>query len=154
QCRADGIWMGFALTLRRAGLPELRLEGEHLARYEGGRISGLDERLAPGMSERLQAYLDEHGARLRPAGSPYHFDLAPPDRRDLDLAVHRTLVRSYGSAKSCQDLGATLALCSSDFRLETVCLGLATPDRETAAQQLALFFAAFPDYRVTLHGMA
>jgi predicted ester cyclase len=154
SCRPDGIWMRFALTFRRAGLPELRLEGEHLARYEDGQIAALEERLAPGMSERVVAYLDEHGPRLRPAGSPFHFDLAPLDRRDLDLAVQRTIVRSYASAKSNQDLGAALALCSRDFRLETVCIGLATRDRDEAAQQLAVFFTAFPDYGVTLHGMA
>jgi hypothetical protein len=152
--RPDGVWMRFGLTFRRAGLPELRFEGEHLARYADGRIVALEERLAPGMSERVAAYLDEHGAHLRPVGSPFHFDLAPLDRRDLDLAVQRTIVRSYASAKSSRDLGATLTLCSPDFRLETVCLGLATADRDEAAQQLALFFTTFPDYHVTLHGMA
>ena len=141
-------------VIRRAGLPELRLEGEHLVRYEDGRIVALEERLAPGISGRVVAYLDEYGAHLRPVGSPFHFDLAPLDRRDLDLAVQRTIVRSYASAKSSQDLGATLTLCSPDFCLETVCLGLATADREEAAQQVALFFTAFPDYGVTLHGIA
>jgi hypothetical protein len=151
--RHDGIWMRFGMTLRRTGLPELRIEGEHLARYENGRIAALHERLAPGLGAQLEAYLDEYGAGLRPAESQYQFDLAAIDRRDLDLAVHRTLVRCYGSAKSRQDIGAALSLCSPDFRLETVCLGLATPDREAAAQQLAVFFAAFPDYGATLHGM-
>ncbi len=154
SCRPDGIWMRFGLTFRRAGLPELRLEGEHLARYEDGRIAALEERLAPGMSERLEAYLDEYDGQLRPAESPFQFDLRPLDRRDLDLAFHRTLVRSYACAKSNQDLGATIAVCSPDFRLETVCLGLTTADRDEAAQQLALFFMAFPDYGVSLHGMA
>src|SRR2546427_313451 len=75
-------------------------------------------------------------------------------RRALVPAGQRTIVRSYAGAKSSQDLGATLPLCSPDFCLETVCLGLATADREEAAQQLALFFTAFPDYGVTLHGIA
>lgn len=153
-CRADGIWMAFALTLRRAGLPELRLEGEHLAVYEDGRIVLLDEKLAPGMGERLDAYLAEHGAALRPEGSPFSYDLAPLDHRDLDLAVHRTLVRCYGCAKSNQDIGAALATCGADFRLETVCLNLATADRNEAAAQLAVFFTAFPDYYVTVEGLA
>lgn len=153
-CRPDGIWMAFALTLRRAGLPELRLEGEHLAIYEDGRIVTLDEKLLPGMAERLDAYLAEHGAALRPEGSPFNVDLAPLDKRDLDLAVHRTLVRCYGGAKSNQDIGAALATCGPDFRLETTCLNLATADRDEAAQQLAVFFTAFPDYRVTVEGIA
>lgn len=35
--RPDGIWTRFALVLRRAGVPELRLEGAHLTVYADGR---------------------------------------------------------------------------------------------------------------------
>ena len=43
--RSDGIWIRFGLTLRRTGLPDLRLEGEHLTAYDGeGRIERIDER--------------------------------------------------------------------------------------------------------------
>jgi predicted ester cyclase len=153
-CRADGIWMAFSLTLRRAGLPELRIEGEHLAVYEDGLIVALDEKFAPGMGEKLDAYLAEHGDALRPEGSPFNLDLSPIDKRDLDLAVNRTIVRCYGCAKSNQDIEAALATCGADFRLETVCLNLTTADRDEAAQQLAVFFTAFPDYHVTIEGIA
>lgn len=154
EVRDDGIWMRFALTLRRAGLPELRVEGEHLAVYEGGRIRSLEERLAAGSAERVAAYLDEHAARLRPAGSPVALPVLPADRQALEGATLRSLVRCYGAAKSVQDAGAALSLCSEEFRLTTVSFGVEARDRKAAEGQLALFFAAFPDYRVTLEGFA
>jgi predicted ester cyclase len=152
--RADGIWMRFALVYRRAGLPDLTFEGEHLARYEDGRITLLEERLVPGAAARIESYLAEHGDRLRPAGSPFNFDLTEADRRDLDREFNRALVRSYGAAKSRADIGAALATCGPDFRLETVSMGVTGHGREEVAQQLAVFFAAFPDYGVTMDGMA
>ncbi len=45
-------------------------------------------------------------------------------------------------------------MCSEDFVLETPSLGLTARDRKEAEQQLALFFHVFPDYRVTLEGLA
>jgi hypothetical protein len=154
ELRPDGVWMRFSLRLRRAGLPELALEGEHVAEYAGGRIVRIEEWMVPGTGERVDAFLAEHDARLRPAGA----SAAPPvearDARDLEAAVLRTLARVYGAAKSRQDVGAALAVCSEDFVLETPCLGLASRDRKEAEQQLALFFHLFPDYRVSLEGMA
>jgi len=149
--RDGGVWMRFALTLRRAGLPELRFEGDHLVRFAEGRIALVEERVEPGAGERVRAYLAEHDARLRPAGSP---PAPPADPRELEAAVSIALARSYGGAKSEQDIGAALAVCSEDFVLEAVPLGLATRDRKQAEQQLRLFFTAFPDYGVTLEGLA
>jgi hypothetical protein len=152
--RPDGVWMRFSLRLRRAGLPELALEGEHVVEYVGGRIARIEEWMAPGTGERVDAFLAEHGARLRPAGAPAAAPADPRDARDLEAAFLRTLARCYGAAKSRQDAGAALAVCSEDFALETPCLGLASRDRKEAEQQLALFFHLFPDYRVSLEGMA
>jgi hypothetical protein len=152
--RSDGIWMRFSLALRRAGLPELRLEGEHLAVYEGGRIRLLEESFAPGAGERVAAFLAEHERALRPEGAPFVPPKDARDLRDLEAAIARSLVRGYASAKSSQDVGAALAVCSPDFVLETVSLGLASRGRQETAGQLALFFTAFPDYRVELEGMA
>lgn len=90
--RPDGIWMRWDLTLRRAGVPELRLEGEHLTEYEGGVIRRIEEWLPEGTGERVAAFVAEHGAALKPAGSPP----APPgpaDHRDLEAATARTLAR-------------------------------------------------------------
>lgn len=153
--RDGGVWMRFALTLRRAGLPELRFEGDHLTRYgDDGRIALVEEWVEAGAGERVTAYLAEHDARLRPAGSPPAPPTDPRDARELEAATARSLARAYGGAKSEQDAGAALAVCSEDFVLETVPFGLATRDRKEAEQQLALFFAAFPDYRVELDGLA
>jgi ketosteroid isomerase-like protein len=64
------------------------------------------------------------------------------------------LVREYAAAKSRQDVRAALALCHPDFRLETVSLGVVAEGSRAAETQLALFFAAFPDYAVTLEDLA
>ena len=152
--RPDGIWMRFSLRLRRAGLPELAIEGEHLVAYAGGRIQRIEEWVAPETGERGGAYLAEHDARLRPVGAPVALPSDPRDARDLEAGLMRTLARAYGCAKSRQDVGAALALASEDFVLETVSLGLASRDRKEAEQQLVLFFHVFPDYRVSLEGMA
>jgi hypothetical protein len=154
EVRPDGVWMRFALGLRRAGLPELRIEGEHLAQYEGGRIRLLEERIAPGTGNRVAAFLAEHAAALRPEGARFAPPRDPRDLRDLESALAQALVRAYACAKSRQDVGAALAACGEDFVLETVPLGIATRDRKQAEQQLGLFFASFPDYRVRLEGLA
>lgn len=152
--REGGVWMRFGLTLRRAGLPELRFEGDHWTRYEDGRIALVEETVEPGAGERVAAYLLEHDARLKPAASPPAPPADPRDARDLETAVALALVRGYAGAKSEQDAGAALAVCSEDFALETVSMGLTTRDRKQAEQQLAIFFTAFPDYGVTLEGVA
>src|SRR5512145_2046093 len=43
ETRPDGVWMRYALQLRRDGLPELAIEGEHLARFAGGRLASIEE---------------------------------------------------------------------------------------------------------------
>lgn len=152
--RADGVWMRFRLTLRRAAVPDLVLEGDHLATYRDGAIAQLSERLGDGIGERVAAYLAAWGDHLRPAGSAF----APPregaDREALDAAIGRTLVRCYGAAKSEQDARAALAMCSEDFSIDTVAFGIASRDRKETEQHLALFFQSFPDYAVTLEGFA
>jgi hypothetical protein len=154
RTQGGGIWMRFAVAFRRMGLPELRFEGEHLTRYEGGRIVSIEERPEAGAGERVAAYLAAHDAALRPVAAPAVPPADPRDLHDLEAAVLRTLARGYAGAKSEQDVGAALALCSEDFVLETVPLGIATRDRKDAERQLTVFFAAFRDYTVTLEGVA
>jgi len=154
QMRSDGIWMRFALRLRRAGLPELCIHGEHLAEYRGGRIAGLRERVADGEPARVAAYLAEHHARLRAAGSPFAPITSAADMEALDAATGRSLVRCYGAAKSEQDTDAALTVCSDGFSIDTVAFGIASRDREETRLHLQSFFLAFPDYAVTLEGFA
>lgn len=152
--RPEGVWMRFGVTFRRAGCPELYVEGDHLAIYAGGRIARLEETMAPDVAARVAAYFAEHESKLRPVGSPVDLALSDANRRDLEAATMRALTRCYGGAKSEQDVGAALALTTEDFVLETVPFGIASRDRKEAEQQLGLFFHAFPDYGVTIEGFA
>ena len=152
--RPDGVWMRYALRLRRAGLPELAIAGEHLTRYEAGHIVAIEERLPPGTGERVDAYLHEHAAELRPAGSPPVPPADPRDQRDAEAALLRSLARCYAGAKSEQDVPAALSLCSEDFVLDAVPLEVPSRDRKGAEAQLGLFFQAFPDFRVAAEGIA
>ena len=154
RTREDGVWMRFVVSLRRAGLPELRFEGEHLTRYERGCIASIEEWPEAGAGERVAAYLAEHDAKLRPIGALAAVPADLRDAHDLEAALLRTLARGYACAKSEQDIGAALCLCSEDFVLETVPLGITARDRKRAEQQLGVFFSAFPDYSVTLDGIA
>jgi len=151
--RPDGIWMRYGLTLRREGLPELRLSGVHLTTYTDGLISRIEEWMAPGTAQRVEAYFAEHASALRPAGSAAATPSAH-DLRDLEEATARSMVRAYGSAKSQQDVGAALSTCSEDFVLETPAFGTRGVGRQEVAAQLAVFFSAFPDYNVELEGFA
>ncbi len=151
--RADGVWVRYALELRRVGLPELRFTGTSVATVAGGRIRRLLDTPEPGAGMRAAAFLAEHEARLRPAGAPLAADVDARDARDLEHALQRSLVR-YGAAKSQQDVEAALAACSDDFVLDTPAFGTTARGKEEARAQLGLFFTAFPDYRVELEGIA
>jgi predicted ester cyclase len=152
--RKGGIFMRYTLTLRRAGLPDFVSAGEHVATYADGRIAKLVDTPAPGTAARLDAYLAEHGARLRGAGAPLETDLDPRDLRDLDAVTARTLVRAYGAAKSEQDIAAALAVCSPGFVLDTPSMGVIAHGRDETRAQLGIFFDVFPDYRFTIEGIA
>jgi predicted ester cyclase len=144
--RDGGVWMRFRLTLSRTGLPDLVVEGTHLAIYENGTIIRLDESVSPEACAATRAYLAEHDAALRPVASAPSF---PTDARDLariDAATKAAIVRCYGHAKSRQDIIAALAICSDRFSIETVCFGVASRDKQDTASQLEIFFRAFPDY--------
>jgi ketosteroid isomerase-like protein len=148
-----GLWMHWRMTFRHPGVPELEVEGEHVAHYDGGAIARIDERLLGGSDRRANEHLAQHEAALRPAG-------APPAALDADgakrfrRATLRTFVRAYAAAKSQGDAAGALALCAPDFSIETIPFGSASRDRDETARHLALFFAAFPDYRAQTESMA
>jgi len=58
----------------------------------------------------------------------------------------------YAAAKSAQDVAGALAVCADDFVLDAPAFGTRSQGKAEAAAQLRMFFAAFPDYGVTLDG--
>jgi predicted ester cyclase len=80
--------------------------------------------------------------------------VAPLEAKRIHRALLRSAVRGYAAAKSQQDVDGALAGCAPDFRIDTIPFGFGTRDREGTAEQLALFFRAFPDYRAEPEGMA
>lgn len=151
--REDGVWMRFRLTACREGIDDVSIEGDHLVRLRGGKISAIEERLLGDSAARMDAALRDDAKRLRQVGSRP----LPPrglDAKRLERATMRSLVRCYGSAKSEQDAGAALAVCHPSFTIDTLPFGIASRDREETAAHLAVFFETFPDYRVALEGVA
>ena len=145
DARDGGIWMRFGLRFERDGLPPLEFSGEHTAIFAEGRIARIEEYVPARECARVEAYLATHAAGLHaPRGA-----LLPPS-----AATMRRQVAAYAAAKSRQDIEAALALCSDDFRLETVALGTCARGKDEARLQLGIFFTAFPDYAVTVDGMA
>jgi predicted ester cyclase len=150
----DRVWMRFRLRLRRAGLPELCVEGEHVTVHAAdGRIAELHESLAPGHDVRTADFLSRHDAALRPVGSAFAPVSQAADLRDLEAAARSTLVRCYGMAKGQQDIEAALVLCHPNFAIEAVPFRMASANREETRQQLALFFTAFPDFQPLISGL-
>ncbi len=154
EVREDGIWMKFGLRLRRAGLPDLEIQGEHLTQYnEAGLIVRIDEKLLDESDEHAREYLEKHDDALRATASPFALPNAE-DTRLIEQAVRRTMVRAYAAAKSRQDIAAALSVCHPDFVIETISLGTASDNRESTAGQLGIFFHVFPDYRAETEGLA
>jgi steroid delta-isomerase-like uncharacterized protein len=142
--RDGGAWMRFAVTFKRAGLPDLRITGDHITYFHAERICRLEESFSSTVGRAVDAYLAAHDTALKPAAAEL-----PPSASTM-----RRLVGAYAAAKSRQDVAAALALCSDDFELETVALGTRAVGSTAARLHLGLFFNAFPDYRVTLDGLA
>lgn len=74
--------------------------------------------------------------------------------RDGDAESGREALEIYAAAKSRADVEAALAVCSDDFYLETIPFQLTARGREQSRLALQAFFAAFPDYDVTIDGTA
>lgn len=142
--REGGVWIRFGVTFKRAGLSDLRVTGDHTTYFDGGRIYRIEEYVCTSVGNAVDAYLAAHDAQLKPAR-------AEPL---TSSGTMRRLVGAYAAAKSRQDVDAALALCSDDFELETVALGSRAVGSAAARLHLGLFFHAFPDYRVTLEGLA
>ena len=151
--RPDGLWMRWRLSFRRAGLLPLELEGEHVAAYEGGVITRLDEQLLDGADRRAAEYLATHDAALRPiAAAPT--PLGDDDAKRLRRATLRSFTRAYACAKSQADVAGALAVCAPDFTIDAIPLGIASRDRDDTARHLGAWFTAFPDYAAHTENLA
>ena len=64
----DGaVWARRAAIYTLDGAPEWCMEGEERAVFEGDRIKLLEDKVPAEGVERLNAYLGEHGGKMRPA---------------------------------------------------------------------------------------
>src|SRR6185369_11760964 len=75
--------------------------------------------------------------------------LSPAAMTTTSLTV---LAERYAAAKSAQDVAGALAVCADEFVLDAPAFGTCSQGRAETAAQLAMFFAAFPDYGVTVDG--
>lgn len=154
--RDGAVWMDWRLTLRREGLPDLLVEGDHGTYFRDGKIVRIEEQLAPGVAERVSRYFETHEARLKSDRSPRGAARTATSAIPVSPSVERmrTLVETYAAAKSRADVDGALAVCSESFRLETVSFGLTAEGKDEARFHLDAFFSAFPDYGVVVDGMA
>ena len=61
----DGkVWCRWVATYTLAGAPDLRLEGEETAEFEGDRIRRLEDRMPRETTDGAVAFMAEHGAKL------------------------------------------------------------------------------------------
>ena len=149
--RDGAVWMDWRLTLRRSGLPDLVIEGDHGTYFRDGKIERIEEQLAPGVAERVTEYFDAHASALLPERARTAVGVCDAPS---DVARMRRLVEIYAAAKSRADVEGALAVCSESYRLETVSFGIAAQGKEEARFHLDAFFSAFPDYGVVVDGMA
>jgi hypothetical protein len=64
--REGGVWMRFALSLSRAGLPDLTLTGDHTTYFHGDRIWRIEEYVPVIVCRAVKAYLTAHEGALQP----------------------------------------------------------------------------------------
>ncbi len=140
----DGVvWMDWRLTLRRAGLPDLVVEGRHGTWHRDGVITRIEEHVSDAVGTAVEAYLTKHAAALRP----------PPAAEPMRIGRMRSLVETYARAKSRADIAGAMAVCAESFVLDTPSFGVASRDRAETIGHLGGFFHAFPDYGATLDTM-
>lgn len=140
----DGVvWMNWRLTLRRAGIPDLLVEGSHGTWHRDGQITRIEERVSDEVGARVDAFVAKHDAALRPAAP------AAP----ISVGRMRALVETYARAKSRADVPGALAVCAPSFVLDTPAFGLASRNRDESVGLLHAFFHAFPDYGVRVDAL-
>jgi hypothetical protein len=63
--RDGAMWMRWATIYRLTGAPDLRMEGESTAFFDGARMRRLEDWIPPEYAAATTAYMSEHGAKLR-----------------------------------------------------------------------------------------
>ena len=66
--REGSVQLTWIATYSVAGAPDLTLEGEEKAVFEGDRIHFLEDRVTKEQGEKVAAYMAEHGTKLKRAG--------------------------------------------------------------------------------------
>lgn len=139
----DGVvWMDWRLTLRRAGLPDLVVEGRHGTWHRDGVITRIEEHVSDEVGATVERYLAKHAAGLK-----------PPPAEPMPVGRMRSLVESYARAKSSADIAGAMAVCAESFVLDTPAFGIASRNRDETTLNLGAFFQAFPDYGVRVDGV-
>ena len=64
--RDGAVWIRWAATYTRAGLPALRMEGEETAVFAGDHITRLEDRIPTAQGEAVLQYLTAHADGLKP----------------------------------------------------------------------------------------
>lgn len=62
--RGDHVWMRWETIYRLDGAPDLHMEGESRAYFDGAQMLRLEDWIPPEFAERTAAYMAEHGAKL------------------------------------------------------------------------------------------
>lgn len=62
--REGAVWLRWRASYKSPGLPELVIDGEETATFEGDRIRRLEDVFPPQMSPLLQHWLDHYGQEL------------------------------------------------------------------------------------------
>lgn len=62
--RGGNVFMQWAATYKKAGLPDVRLTGTETATFEGDRISQLEDTFEEEAVQGMLAWMQEHGAAL------------------------------------------------------------------------------------------
>ena len=65
----DSVWLRWRVTYRIEGAPPFVLEGEETAVMEGNRIRRLEDRFTAETAAELEAWMTEHGDKLKPVGT-------------------------------------------------------------------------------------
>ena len=65
ELRDGAVWVRWRARYRVAGAPDLEIDGEEKAYFEGDRIRRLEDQFPPDASTATLAYFEKHGDKLK-----------------------------------------------------------------------------------------